>query len=140
MALEHGLGNGLEERLLGPGRRLLAAADRGQRLARAGPCLVHVDIAEIADDLPHPFAAMLTVDEEALASRGRYPDAEAPELSVAEFIRGLARRKRPYSGVGEGGSRHVSSPGFGCSREANGCGIRSPVAEYGRENDPLSTG
>ncbi|MDE0173741.1 MAG: hypothetical protein OYH76_04435 [Defluviicoccus sp.] len=83
---EHGLGDGLEERLLGPGRRGLATPDRGQHPVGTRARFLNVDHVEIADDLPDALSLVLAVDEEALPARGRHPDAEAPELSVAEVV------------------------------------------------------
>ena len=65
---EHGFRDGLEERLLGTGRRGVAPPDRGQHPARARARLDHAHRLGVAYDLPHSFAAMLAMDEEALAA------------------------------------------------------------------------
>ena len=58
----------------------------------------------------------------------------------AGVVCGLAGPERPDAGVGEGGSGHSSSPGCGCSRGTDGCGIRSPATRMRRKNDPVSGG
>ena len=66
VTLEHGLGDGLEERLVGPERHGLASPDRGKHLGGAEPCLVHTRGAGIAKDPPDTHLTMLTMDEEVL--------------------------------------------------------------------------
>ena len=70
VALEHDLSGGLEEGLAGMRRRILPSPDRGQHLVCATPCLPDAHGVGISDDPPDTFAAMLAVDEEALAARG----------------------------------------------------------------------
>ncbi len=86
VVLEHGRRDDLEERVFGPGGRGLAPPDRGQHFGRAGPRFGHVEHAEIAHYLPDSLAAMLAMEEEALPSRGRHPDAEALEFGVADVV------------------------------------------------------
>ena len=83
VALEHDLGGGLEEGLAGVTRRILSLPDRCQHRAGAAPRLTDAHGVGIPDDLPDALAAMLAVDEEALAARGQDADAEAGELAVA---------------------------------------------------------
>ena len=99
--LEHGVGDGVEERLLGMARRVLAPPDRGKHRDREGACLPEFHGPGVADDLPDAFAAMLAMDEEAFPARGQHPDAETPELAVADVVGGLAGPERPNAGVGE---------------------------------------
>ena len=140
VAFEHGLGDGHEEGIAGVTRRILSLPDRCQHRAGAAPRLTDAHGVGIPDDLPDALAAMLAVHEEALAARGQDADAEAGELAVAGVVCGLAGLERPDAGVGEGGSGHSSSPGCGCSRGTEGCGIRSPATRMRRKNDPVSGG
>ena len=66
MALEHGLGDGFEERLVGAVRNALAPSDRGQHPGGRSPRLVDAHATDIADDLPDALAAILALDEEPL--------------------------------------------------------------------------
>ena len=61
----HGLGDGLEERIFGPGRDGLAPADRDQHGLGQRPHLGDIHRVGFAHDLPDPFAAMLAMDEDA---------------------------------------------------------------------------
>ena len=90
VALEHGLGDGLEEGFAGMRRRILPPPNRGQQLLCATPCLTDAHGAGISDDPPDTFAAMLAVNEEAFAARGQDADAKAGELAVACVVCGLA--------------------------------------------------
>ena len=139
VALEYGLGDGLEEGLGGIAGRALSAPDRGEHADRAGPRLAHTHGRGVADDLPDAFSPMLAMDEESLAARGEHPDAEAPELAVADIVGGPARPQRLDAGVGQDDLGHACSPGCGCSRGRAGCPIRSAATMIRRKNDPLST-
>ena len=137
VAFEHGLGEILEQGLLKT--RGLAPADRRQHPTGAGPGVLDPHLCDIADDLPDALAAMLAVDEEALAARGQHADAEAPEAGVAHIAGGPARRQRPDPRVGEDGSGHVRSPVCGCSGGTEDIRIRPAATISERKNDPLST-
>ena len=94
VALEHDLSGGLEEGLAGMRRRILPSPDRGQHLVCATPCLPDAHGVGISDDLPDALAALLAVDEEALAARGQDADAEGGELAVAGVVCGFAGPER----------------------------------------------
>ena len=138
--VEHGLGNRLEQRLLGPGRHGLAPPDGREHLLRARARLVDADRAEIADGLPDPLSPVLAMDEKEFPSRWRHPDAEAPEPGVAAFVGDLARNQRPDSGVGEVGCGHMLSPGFGCTGEGTIASSVPRLQNGERKNDPFSNG
>ena len=138
VAPEHGLGDGLEERVRGVAGRLLAPADRGENRGCAEPRPDDGHGPGVADDLPNAFPAMLAVYEETFAAGGQHPDAKAPELAVPDVVGALPRSQGLDPGLGEGGSGHARSPDCGCSRGTNGCGIRSPAAGCGRKKDPVS--
>ena len=63
VSLEHGLGNGLQQRLVGPERYGPAPADRGHHLGGAGPRLADGHGRGIANNLPDALSSMLAMDE-----------------------------------------------------------------------------
>ena len=138
VSFEHGLGDGFEELLGGIAGWVLSAPDRGERSDRAGPRLAHTHGRGVADDLPDAFSPMLAMDEEPLAARGEHPDAEAPELAVADVVGGPARPQHLDAGVGEDDPGHEPSPECSCSRGCGSCAIRSAATMIRRKNDPLS--
>ena len=125
VALEHGLDGILEEGL--PRFRVLAPADRGEHFGCSGPGVGDAHGGCIADDLPHALAAMLAMDEEALAARRQHADAEAPEVGVADVAGGVARLEGLDAGVGEAEpwhdrvSRLELQPGNGRHRNPSVC-------------------
>ena len=138
VAFEHGPGDRFEQRLLGSRRRGLVAPDRGQHLRGARPRFLHVQGPGIADDFPDAFSTVLAVDEELLASRGQHPDAEPPELAVANVVVGLAGIERADAGVGKVGPRHRFLPVAVAAEGTECCRFSSQAAECGRKNDAKS--
>ncbi len=108
---ERCLGDRLEQRLSGCRGRFLAAPDGGEHFGCRSPRVQDTDGTDVADDLPDALAAMLALDEELLAARGRHTDAETPQFAVADLAGGLAGFERLDAGFGEGSLRHSVSPG-----------------------------
>ena len=77
VSLEHGLGDGLQQRLVGPERYGPAPADRGHHLGGAGPRLADAHGRGIANNLPDALSSMLAMDEKPFTVGGQHPDAEA---------------------------------------------------------------
>ncbi len=100
VTLEHCLGDSLEEGLAGIARRILSPPDRAKYRACARPRLGDSHGIGVSDDLPDALAAMLAVDEEALAARGQDADAEALELAIAGVVCGFAGPERCDAGGG----------------------------------------
>ena len=95
VALEHGLGDGLEEGLGGIAGRVLSTPDRGESSHGTRPRFVHAHSGCVAEDLPDSVSPMLGMDEEAFAAGGQDPDTEASEFAVANVVGDLAGSKRP---------------------------------------------
>ena len=112
--------------------------DRGQQALGPSAGLVRTDGAGFTDDLPDPPAAVLAMDEVALGARGQYPDAEAPELAVADVVSGLAPLEGPDAGVGEGDPGHVHPPAFCCSRGENADRFRVPRPDQEERSNAVS--
>ncbi len=138
VALEHGLGDGLEEGVGGVAGWVLSPPDRGDSLHGTRPRFVYAHSGCVADDLPDAFSLMLGMDEEAFAPRGQHPDTEASEFAVADVEGGSAWPKRLDAGVGQDDLGHELSPVCGCSRGSGSCAIRSAATIVRRKIDPLS--
>ena len=106
LPLKHGRGDDLEENFLLRSRRGCAAADCNQHRTGAHSRFVEAHGVGIAHDFPDALAAMFHVDEEALGTRGEYPDAKCSELCVADIVDGLPGLERPYASLGKEDVRH----------------------------------
>ena len=101
VSFEHGLGDRLEQGSRRAwGARARRAGSRPAYRRRASVLSLTFQFIGVAEDLPDALAAVLAVDEEALAARGQHPDAEALQLAVANIVRGLAGLQRRDSGIG----------------------------------------
>ena len=90
VALEHCLGDSLEEGFSGIAGRILSTPDRGKYRAGARARFADTDGIGVPDDLPDALPAMLAVDEEAFTAGGQDADAEALEIAIAGVVCGLA--------------------------------------------------
>ena len=109
------LGNGLEEPLLRQGRRLVAP-ESGEQFRRPSAGLVETDAAGVSDGLPETSSLMLAVNEISPGAGGQDPDAEAPQVTVADVVWRSPGLKGLDPALAEADVGHGFPPAFCCRR------------------------
>ena len=97
-------GDGLEDRVLRGGT---VTAQRGDQFRRPFPGLGYGHRPGVADGLPDAFTVALDMDEPGPAARRPHPDAEAPQVTVADIVGGPCAAGARRRAAARGGAAPV---------------------------------